>query len=248
MDVHAQSRERACVLAADDAGADDGEFFRQRSHLQELRRVVNPIALEGKHGWVEWRRSRGEEHVCRAQQDVVRAGCGHAYRVSVEKAAGAGNALDIRLLEHRGCAVPGALADTLPRRGEIAHARLPPQRNVDAEQPPRLQAGKGERRLPQRLARHGAGIEAGAADVSLALDEGDAAAEPSAPPRADNADRSAAEDNQIELAHVDTPRQVVALARRYAAAPHGSPRFGPRMPDVLRYVGAVPPFVSAFAL
>ena len=201
MDVDPEGRERARVFAADDARANDREARRQRLNLEELRRVVDAVVLEGEHRGAKRRRTGGDEHVCGAQQFVGRAKRGDADRMRIDKAAHAGNAFDACLLETHDRAFPRTLADALPRRRELVHARLGAQRDVDAEQTARLQAAQCKRRLPQRFARYRAGIEAGAADVMLALDERDATAKQGTPSCTRDAGGPSAKNNEIELAH-----------------------------------------------
>ncbi len=60
---------------------------------------------------------------------------------------------------------------------EIRDGRLSPEREIDAKELARTQAGKRQRRFAQRLARDRAGVDPGAADIAQFFHERDALAE-----------------------------------------------------------------------
>jgi hypothetical protein len=211
MHLAAQRRERAGVLAADHAAADHRQPARQRVQLEDLVGIVHPVVPERELGRMQRGGTGGDQDALAAQAGLAPVGARDRDRVRVDEATRPlepdhGVFREPRL---EALALQGGHPLLVPH--EVGHGRLAPQGEIHAVQPARAPAGQHQRGLAQRLARNGAGVDAGASEQRGAFDQGRPLAEQAGGVRTAGAGGTAAQHDEIEpqdrgCTHVDRVR------------------------------------------
>ena len=197
MHLRPQRGERAGVLAADHPGTDDRQLSRQRLQLEDLVRVVDPVVVERELGRPQGRRPGGDQDVLAPQHGPRRVAAPTRRVWGSVKLAGPTN-VSTRVSLSRDSIRRRSPVVTCPswRMKSATVASRRSERSTPNSRRER-KPGQGQRRLPQRLARDGAGVDPRPADLRGLLDQGDPAAEQTGRGGPGRAGRAAADDHQV---------------------------------------------------
>jgi len=169
--LHAERGEDGRVLAGDDTGAEHGKRSGKIAHRQNRVAVENVLVIDGYPG----RRARNGP-----------SGDDHVFGMCLSARAADGPDFDDERLGKARFATPDMDAVAAQLIGDVAlvpadngvepqhqaaDLEIVAHRDFEHRPAPPLKAAQRERGLPQRLARHGALVHAGTADLGFAFDD-----------------------------------------------------------------------------
>src|SRR5207253_3193877 len=174
-DLEAKRHKNGSVFAANDATTNYGQAFGYAVHLQKGVGVEGVDIVEGDLRRAMRLRARGDEdHI--ALEPARAVGSRDHNRVTVFEGRLAAN--ELNLVQRQILQNPAALHvhDFAFVMHEVVHSEILFERVIDAIKTALFQAREIERRFAQSLAGNGTSIDATAAQVLGAFDQGDALA------------------------------------------------------------------------